>query len=286
MQTFNRIASAIMGALLAPFGEEKNWSAWIDVIFWSVAGGIVALLVYKYCSNQKGIERAKNDIKVHLLEVRLFKDDILGVFASTGKILAKNAVYLGHNLMPMVVMMVPMMAILIQLVSLYGFKPVDTGSTQMFVASLDGSHPAVAAGDLRATDIELELPPGVVVEVGPVRTAQGVHGPEIAWHLRADTPGNHVLKLHAGDQVIEKGFAVGGDASLRVPVMRTKSWEALLFPAEDPMPADAPLYSAKLKYPNRDLGWMPGGELGILVMFFVLSIVAGLALKGVFGVTL
>ena len=91
MQTFNRIASAIMGALLAPFGEEKNWSAWIDVIFWSVAGGIVALLVYKYCSNQKGIEKAKGDIKVHLLEVRLFKDDILGVFASTGKILVKNA---------------------------------------------------------------------------------------------------------------------------------------------------------------------------------------------------
>jgi hypothetical protein len=31
---------------------------------------------------------------------------------------------------------------------------------------------------------------------------------------------------------------------------------------------------------------MPGGEAGILGVFFVLSIVAGLALKGVFGVTI
>jgi hypothetical protein len=38
-------------------------------------------------------------------------------------------------------------------------------------------------------------------------------------------------------------------------------------------------------YPERDLGWMPGGELGIMVVFLVVSIAAGLALKGVFRVT-
>jgi len=36
----------------------------------------------------------------------------------------------------------------------------------------------------------------------------------------------------------------------------------------------------------RDLGALPGGELGILATFFGLSLVAGFALKGVFGVTL
>ena len=39
-------------------------------------------------------------------------------------------------------------------------------------------------------------------------------------------------------------------------------------------------------YPDSDLGWMPGGEGGVLATFFLVSILAGLALKGVFGVTL
>ena len=213
MDTFNHIASAIFGVLLAPFGQEKNWSAWIDVILWSVGGGIVALLVYKYVSNQKGIARTKNDIKVHLLEVRLFKDDILGVFVATGKILAKNAVYLAHNLLPMVVMLVPMMAILVQLVS------------------------------------------------------------------------THVITIRVGDEVLEKGLAVGGEPR-RVPVMRTKSWEALLFPTEAPIPSGSAVHTAGFTYESRDLGWMPGGELGILLVFFGLSLLAGIALKGVFKVTL
>ena len=279
MDTFNHIASAIFGVLLAPFGQEKNWSAWIDVILWSVGGGIVALLVYKYVSNQKGIARTKNDIKVHLLEVRLFKDDILGVFVATGKILAKNAVYLAHNLLPMVVMLVPMMAILVQLVSTYAFVPAEPGETKLLKVKLDGAVASTAG--LTAADVELELPPGVVLEVPGVPTAQG----EIAWRLRAEEPGDHVITIRVGDEVLEKGLAVGGEPR-RVPVMRTKSWEALLFPTEAPIPSGSAVHTAGLPYESRDLGWMPGGELGILLVFFGLSLLAGIALKGVFKVTL
>src|SRR5215470_2736632 len=104
MSLFNRIASAIFGTLLAPFGAQRNWSAWVDVLVWSVLGGVLALLVIKACSNQKAIAKVKNEIKVHLFEVRLFQDDLLGVLASTGKVFLKNFVYIGHNLVPMVVM--------------------------------------------------------------------------------------------------------------------------------------------------------------------------------------
>ena len=40
------------------------------------------------------------------------------------------------------------------------------------------------------------------------------------------------------------------------------------------------------KYPERSLTAVPDGELGIVVWFFGLSLVAGFGLKGVFGVTL
>jgi hypothetical protein len=276
MQTFNSIASAIFDILLAPFGIGRVWSAWLDIILWSVLGGIVALLVYKKVSNQKGIARTKNDIKVHLLEIRLFKDDILGVFSATAKIMLKNLLYIGHNMLPMVVMIVPMMAILIQLVAVYGTDPIEPGTVQLVKATLDAEHT-----DVPATAVRLELPPGLVLDAPPVRTADG----QIAWRIRMEEPGDHELLIHVGDQTIVKRLAVGGEAR-KIPVLRTKSWEGVLYPGEDMLPSDSPLSEIATAYPTRDLGWMPGGESGILITFFVLSIAAGLALKGVFNVTL
>ncbi|HTE06807.1 MAG TPA: hypothetical protein VK824_11460 [Planctomycetota bacterium] len=276
MNTFNAVTSAIFRVLLAPFGVQRPWSAWVDIILWSVLGGIVALIVYKHASNQKGIARAKNDIKVHLLEIRLYNEDILGVVTATAKILAKNALYVGHNMLPMVVMFVPMMTILFQLEATYAFAPVPVGKVQILEVTLDSGHAGVPA-----TAVTLELPPGLALDAPPVRTAQG----QIAWRLRTLAEGDQEVAVHVGDATVTKRIAVGGEPR-RVPVMRTKSWEGFLYPGEEGLPKDSPVDTIRWQYPDRDLGWMPGGEGGILAAFFVLSIVAGLALKGLFGVTL
>jgi hypothetical protein len=279
MNRFNAITSALFDPLLAPFGEEH---AWFDLLFWSVAAGIVALIVYKYVSNQGGIQRAKNAIKVHLLEIRLFKDDIAAVLASTGKILYRNALYLGHNVLPMLVMIVPMMTILFQLEARYAHDPLPVGSVNLLIVKLDGQHPDVpdtATG--LAEMVRLELPDGLFLDAPPVRTAEG----KIAWRLRAEQPGDHVVTIRVGDEVVEKGIAVGGPPR-KVPVLRTKGMEGLLYPGEPGLPANSPVYSARISYPARDLGWLPGGEMGVLATFFGLSILSGFALKNLFGVTL
>ena len=270
MNRFNAITSALFDPLLAPFGEEH---AWFDLLFWSVAGGIVALIVYKYVSNQGGIQRAKNAIKVHLLEIRLFKEDIAVVLGSTARILWKNALYLGHNILPMLVMIVPMMTILFQLEARYAFDPLPVGSVNLLIVKLDGRQPGVpdtATGLAEA--VRLEIPAGLSLDAPPVRTSEG----EIAWRLRAERPGDHVVSIHVGDEIVEKRIAVGGPPR-KVPV---------LYPGEPGLPAPSPVYSARLSYPERDLGWLPGGEMGVLATFFGLSILSGFALKGLFGVTL
>jgi hypothetical protein len=71
-----------------------------------------------------------------------------------------------------------------------------------------------------------------------------------------------------------------------VPVLRTKSWEALLYPGEAVLPANSAVQRISFAYPQRDLGFLPGGELGILATFFGVSLLAGFSLKGRFGVTL
>ena len=109
MQTYNNIASVIFDFLLAPFGHEI---ALFDLIVWPVLMGIGALQVYKYTSNQAAIARVKRQISMHLLEIRLFRDDIAQVLVSTIKIVAKNVIYIAHNLRPMAVMTIPMVGLM------------------------------------------------------------------------------------------------------------------------------------------------------------------------------
>jgi hypothetical protein len=162
MSTFNSVAGALFDLLLAPFGHRQ---AWFDLLVWPILAGIVALLVYKRLSNQAGIARAKNGIVVNLLEVMLYKDDLVGVMASTGRAMGKNIVYLGHNILPMLVMFVPMMAILVQLVAHYALDPVPVGAVELVTARIDRSVGAVSPGDVR-----LELPEGIRLDAPPVRT--------------------------------------------------------------------------------------------------------------------
>ncbi len=273
MNALSAAFSTMFDVVLAPFGHRQ---AWFDLLVWPVLAGIVALLVYKRLSNQDGIARAKNRIVVHLLEVRLFGDDLVGVLRSTVQALGQNLLYLAHNIVPMLVLLVPMMAILVQLVAHYARDPIPVGAVDLVTARLD---PAVT--EMKPREVRLELPQGVTLDAPPVRTPDG----EIVWRVKAEAAGDHVLKIHVGDRVIEKGFAVGG-APRKVPVLRTKSWESLLYPAEPGMPGDSPLYSVGLDYPERPLAFFPDGEGGILLWFFAASLAAGFVLKGRFGVTL
>ncbi len=273
MNAFNAVLSAVFDILLAPFGHRY---AAFDLVLWPVLAGVVALLVYKRVSNQAGITKAKGKITQHLLEVVLFGNDVVGVMVSTAKALGQNVLYVGHNILPMIVMFVPMMAMLVQLVSNYALAPLPVDSTVLIEVKLDR-----AVSQAAASEITLELPPGIRLDAPPVRTPSG----EAVWRVHAEKAGDYVLKLNVGGVTLEKGVAVGGEPR-KVPVMRTKSWEGFLYPGEAGVPADSPFYSIGLHYPDREIAFFPDGEGGILLWFFVLSLVAGFVLKDYFGVTL
>lgn len=272
MKTYNDISSAIFGFLMAPFGYEF---AAFDLILWPILMGIVALQVYKVASNQAAIARVKSQITMHLLEIRLFSHDILQVLKSTVQIVGKNGIYLGHNMLPMVVMMAPMVALMVQLVANYAYAPAPTGAVELLQLRLDPTSGVSPA------DITLELPQGVSLDAPMVATADG----QAFWRLRADAPGDHVLKMNVAGETYEKIWAVGGEAR-QIPVKRLRTWEALLYPGEAALDSSSPVVSIELPMHTRPLAWFPEGETGILGWALVLSLVAGFALKGVFGVTI
>jgi len=272
LQTYNQISSAVFDALMAPFGHAF---AAFDLVLWPVIMGVVALVVYKYVSNQAAIARVKTHISMRLLEIRLFSHDITQVLKSTGAILVKNALYLGHNLLPMVVMLAPMVALMVQLVAHYAYAPSPVGSVELLRLQLD------PASGVRTRDVELTLPPGIALDAPPVRTADD----QVFWRLRADAEGDHILRVNVDGATYEKGWSVGG-LPRKVPVKRLRTWEALLYPGEAAIPADAPVVALELDAPTQTLAWFPDGEFGILMWTLAISLVAGFAPKGVFGVTL
>jgi hypothetical protein len=272
MQAYNNIASAIFDFLLTPFGHEFIY---FDLLFWPVLMGIGALQVYKVASNQAAITRVKTQISMHLLEIRLFRDDLLQVLKSTGLIVLKNFIYLGHNMMPMAVMLLPMVAVMVQLVAHYGYEPSPPGSVEVLQLRLDPT-----AG-LSSRDVSLQTPDGVSLDAPMVRTADG----QVFWRLRADRAGDHVLTVVVGEERFEKAWAVGGDHR-KIPVKRLRGWEALLYPGEAAIPASSPVLAIEWTGNTRPLAYLPDGELGILLWTMVLSMAAGIALKDVFGVTL
>ncbi len=270
MKWFNTASSAVFDVLLAPFGHNL---AAFDLLLWPLLAGIGALLVYKRISNQAGIKRAQKGIQVHLLEVVLYRDHLGGVLVSTAKALGQNFAYLGHNIFPMVVMIVPMTAILVQIVANYAYAPLRVGSTPLLEVQL--------VQGVNADEVVLSVPAGVRVEEGPVTTPTGV----AVWRLKAEAAGNYQLDLTVGGITEHKALAVG-DGPRKVPVTRTSGLEGFLYPGEAALASDSPFETIHIAMPDRPLAWFPDGEGGILGWFFLYSLGAGFALRGTFGVTL
>jgi hypothetical protein len=248
---------------------------WVDLLLWPVLCGVLALVVYKTVSNQKGIDRAKQQIAAHLYEIRLFRHDPLVVLAATARITGRNAIYIGYNLAPMAVLLLPTLFVLTRLEANYAFGPTPEGDVELFHLEMDPSS-AVAP-----RDVKLALPPGVALDAPAVRTPDG----DVFWRLRAETPGDHALEIAAGGDRLPIVWSVGGDVR-KVAPKYTKTWERFLYPGAPAVAASSPFQTLSIPYPERDLSPFPSGEFGILASFFVLSLVAGFALKGVFGVTL
>ena len=105
----NAIANAAGKWLLAPIGVLPGWLSATAV---AAVTGVLLLAVFKYTSNQRAIKRVRDDIKAHLLVLKLFKDSALVVVRAQGRVFAGAFWLLVFSLVPMAVMLVPVMLIL------------------------------------------------------------------------------------------------------------------------------------------------------------------------------
>lgn len=273
MSVINLVFGWIVGALLWPF---RGLSPWFGMVAVSFLTALLMLEVYKLTSNQAAIRRAKDLIKAHLYEMRLYKDNMRVTLASQGAILKANLSYLAANLKPLAVMIAPLVLILAQLSVWYDRAPLRPGDETLVRARLEATADPVAAG------LDLEVPPGLEISAPAVRIADLN---EVVWRIKALSAGSGRLTLRAGGAILEKSVVVGGGPLARVSGLASRGsfWKRVLYPGEAPLAAGTPVRSIEILYPAGSLVAF-GLHVHWLVAYLVLSIVFGFAFKGVFKV--
>lgn len=271
MWTVNHYVSHLFDLAFIPLQYfHPFWS----LLFFSILTGLIILIIFRHASDQAGIREAKNQIKAHLLEVVLFKDDLRILLSAQRKILFYNGVYMKHALKAALFMIVPIGIILIHLDGWLGYRPLTPGeATAVSII--------VSDGDLLSA-VRIESDPGLAIETPPVRIPAAR---EATWRIRAHETGEHVLTVHVAGQTLTKTVTVADGILARVsPRVATVSFfGTILNPGERPMPEHSVIEAIEVAYPPRSMH-LAGFEIHWIVALFVLSIVSVFALKRLFNV--
>jgi hypothetical protein len=292
MNAVNRALTELFDLLLAPLELIGGRTALVVV---SGVFGVLALLAFKYISWQRGIKAAKDRIKGHMIEIRLYQDDLLIVAQAVGKILWRNFQYVALNFGPFVPLAIPFFLVAAQFVVRYAYDPVPlapadeqllAGRGTLVEVELKPAHKAEIAG------LALHLPPGLKAVSPLVRVPSAGRAFQ---EVVAVSEGEHelVFELPGGSRET-KLLVAGSQPARRMQPRRVEAagWYklhdpnacSLLWPAEPGFGAGSPFHSIAIAYPYRDLGWMPDGELGILIVLVVASMIFGFAALKPLGV--
>ncbi|MBI3405450.1 MAG: hypothetical protein HY046_08335 [Acidobacteria bacterium] len=238
----------------------------------SIVTAVLMLLTFRFASNQAAIRRAKDQLQAHLLAVQLFPENLRVVFSAYGQLIVGNLKYLQQTLKPLAVMLLPIIIIMVQIDLRMGAAPIEPGRAFLLKAT-------VSSADL-LEQVTLRLPDGIEQTAPPVRIPSEK---EIDWRLQARTQGSYDLTLKATSEELTKRVEVQG----RMPIVnsarvRGNVWEQLLNMGESPVPNSSKFERIEINYEAQETS-VAGFRMHWMIPFFVISMVAGLALKRVVG---
>jgi uncharacterized membrane protein (DUF106 family) len=273
MWPVNTILGKLFDLVFLPF---RSLNPWAGMTFISLLTGLLMLFIYRLTSNQGGIRKVKDRIKAHLLELRLYKDNMGVTMKAQGQILRANLSYLGLNFKPLLVMIVPLVLILAQLNLWFGAEPLVVGRPAILKVEL---APEASFSDM---EFALEVPQQITVETPPLRIEELK---EVDWRIKADSPGIFDLTIRAGGQSVLKTVVVDGRPLQKISALKVRRnfLDEVLYPGEKPLPGRNQVRSVELAYPARRLNLF-GLRVHWLLAYLGLSIVFGFALKRPFKV--
>jgi hypothetical protein len=267
----NQIVNTVFDLWLWPVnGLAPVW----QVFYIALPVTVIALLVFRFASNQDGITGAKNKIKAYLLELWLYKDDIGILLRAQGQVLRYSLIYMRFSLVPMAIMMVPFVFVIIQLESQFAFRGLEPGEPAILMVTVDSETPV---GQL---DADLSLPAALVQETPALRSDRAS---QVLWRISADGPGRHMIKVRVGDAEVIRQLVVGDERKLWPTAYRGGDWRVLGSAAEAALPASGDIAMTEISYPRARAEFLGLSSASWLLLGF--SIILGFLLRGMFGVT-
>ncbi len=277
MNAVNRIATSIFDVLLTPF--ELLGSEWALILVSGIIG-ILALICFKFISWQKGIKAAKDKIKGNMIAIRIYQDDLGIVGKSVGNVLLRNFQYIGLNFGPIVPLCIPFALVLAQFVVRYGFDPLPVVETEEEVAGLLPGQGTLIDVTMRegaesqVLGLELRLPPWIRA-ISPLARSEG-EGLASIEVVAVGAGQGEIEVLIDGKPVGTKEIVAGTEPTRVMQPERVSSfWSSWLWPAEDTFAAESPVAHVKFEYPDSELGFLPGGVGGVILVFLVASLLFG-----------
>jgi hypothetical protein len=269
---------AVSTVLNAPFNALFWLVQWLpaewQVVVLAVPGAMFALAIYKLVSNQAAIRDAKDKMVAYLLELRLFRDDLVVLLRAQGRVFANIGRYLGHSLLPMLVMLPVFLLMLIQIESRFAFRGLAPDEQALVTVGITSDRPV---SHLRAN---LDADAGLRVATPALRADSSG---EIYWRVRAVSPGLHNLKLRVGAEQADRIVNVDGAGGAMTMAYRASDMRTLLYPRAAALPSNGAVSTLAIDYPRAR------GEFAGLSstswLFFAMVMLFAFALRRVFDVS-
>ena len=281
MSLLNSFLRRTFDLLLYPFRELHPL---VGLAVVSLVVGVSMLLIFKATSNQVKLAAVKRRIHASLFEIRLFNDDLRAILRALLDILRHNLAYIGLAAVPLLWMIVPLFLVIAQLQFHYGYQGLEPGREALVKVELEPDWNRSLGGNARPR-FELEAPPGLRIEAGPVWIPSLR---QLSWRISAVEWGEHELAVKSTDGTYTKSVRVSDSVVRRSPSrLEADFLDQLLYPAEDPLPTSSPIRAISLAYPpgNAGLeGWE--SEWTWMIVFLILSIVFAFALRKPLNVTI
>lgn len=243
------------------------------VIVLSIVIGLLMVVLFGYTSNQKAIGIAKDQLKAHLLAVRLFQDQLHVVVGSYGRILRGTGRYLRLAFMPLLYVIIPITILIIQVDRYLGLNALQSDASFLLTVKVNTAE--------MLNDISLELPGEITTTAPPLHISADR---EVVWRLAASKAGTYDIQIASSSGKVSKTVRVSPDLMRLSPIrLRGHFWERFFYSAEPALPDNSPIESITVNYPERTIA-LAGYEFNWIWLFFILSMIAGYIFKELLGI--
>ena len=150
MDGFNQVLTRSFEAVVSPM------YAWplLTLLLLAIVSGILMSLVFKYVSNQQALATVLDRGRGNALAIKLFKDDMRGMFYSLANVLGLMLKRIWYSLSPVLVLSIPLFFLLSQIYLRYENRPLEIEEPTVFELRLNETS-WESANDVALTTLSL-----------------------------------------------------------------------------------------------------------------------------------